>query len=54
MKKVIYVMTVLLIYGLVWFAQASQGALSPLCDSHLEAIRNQSGIVIEDIRPWKP
>jgi hypothetical protein len=53
MKKVLYILTVLLIYGLVWFAQASQGALSPPRDSKLEAIHSQSRIVIDELRPLK-
>ena len=46
MKKLFYILIVLLLYGLVWVAQASQAALSPLSDHELEAIGGQGGIVL--------
>jgi hypothetical protein len=33
MKKIVYIILVLLIYGLVWFAQASHAAVSPFSDN---------------------
>jgi hypothetical protein len=32
MKKIVYIILVLLIYGLVWFAQASHADISPFSD----------------------